>query len=152
MLYFMMTASFKDVVETDKVTLNISIWIGDTVTNTCLGCEVYDNRDFVFGEDLFYSFFISDRSMNKSPVTTQSLYFFQTFILDVDIVVIGDGINTDYFDVLYIVEKTLYEVATDKASGTCHEDSLAFEIYIIIYHIDPLLSPLKGEDPEGYGY
>ena len=40
-----------------------------------------------------------------------------------------------YLNVLNIVEKTLYEVATYKACGSCHEDSLAFEIYIIIYHI-----------------
>ena len=67
MLYFVMTASFKDVVETDKVALDISIRIGDAVTNTCLGCEVYDNRDIVFGEDLFYGFLVGDRGVNKNP-------------------------------------------------------------------------------------
>ena len=60
MLNFMMTASFKYVVETDKVALDISIGISNTISYTCLGCEVYYNSDFVFGENLFYSFFISD--------------------------------------------------------------------------------------------
>ena len=60
MLNFMMTASFKYVVETDEVALDISIRIGDTITNTSLGCEVYHNSNLVFGENLFYSFFIND--------------------------------------------------------------------------------------------
>ena len=67
MLYFMVTASFKDVVKTDEVALDISIRIGDAVTNTSLGCEVYNNRDIVFGEDFFYGFLVSNRGMNKPP-------------------------------------------------------------------------------------
>ena len=55
-----MAASFKDIIETNEVALNVSIWISDTVTYTCLGCEVYHNSNLVFGENLFYSFFISD--------------------------------------------------------------------------------------------
>ena len=79
MLYFMVTASFKDVVETDKVALDISIRVGDAVTNTCLGSKVYDNSNIVFGEDPFYGFFVSDRGMNKLPYiffrTRITIYF-----------------------------------------------------------------------------
>lgn len=50
MLYFMMTACFKDVVETDEVALDISIGIGDAVTYSCLGSKVYNNRNIVFCE------------------------------------------------------------------------------------------------------
>ena len=60
MLNFVMAASFKDIIETYEVALNVSVWIGDTVTYTSLGCEVYHNSNLVFGENLFYSFFISD--------------------------------------------------------------------------------------------
>ena len=60
MLNFVMTASFKDIIETNEIALNVSIGISDTVTYTCLSCEVYYNSDVVFGENLFYSFFISD--------------------------------------------------------------------------------------------
>ena len=128
----MMTASFKYVVETDKVALDISIRIGDAVSYSCLGCEVYNNRDIVFCEDLIYCFFVCNRGVYKSPVPFQSLYFFQTFILDVDIIVIGNRINTYHFNVLYIVEKTLYEIAADKAGGTCYEDGLALKVYIML--------------------
>lgn len=60
MFNFVMTASFKDIIETNEIALYVSVWIGDTVTYTSLGCEVYHNSNLVFGENLFYSFFISD--------------------------------------------------------------------------------------------
>ena len=59
MLNFVMAASFKDIIETNEVALNVSVWISDTVTYTSLGCEVYYNSYLVFGENLFYSFLIS---------------------------------------------------------------------------------------------
>ena len=90
MLYLMVTTCLKDVVETYKVALDISIRIGDAVTNTCLGCEIYNNRDIVFCEDLIYCFFVCNRGVDKSPVTIQSLDFFQTCIFDIDIVVVGN--------------------------------------------------------------
>lgn len=60
MFNFVMTASFKDIIETNEVALNVSIGISDTVTYTCLGCEVYHNSDFVICENLFYGFLISN--------------------------------------------------------------------------------------------
>ena len=60
MFNFVMAASFKDIIETNEVALYVSVWIGDTVTYTYLGCEIYHDSDFVIGENLFYSFFISD--------------------------------------------------------------------------------------------
>ena len=67
MLYLVVATCFKDIIETYKVALDISIRVGDAVTNTCLGSKVYDNRDIVFGEDLFYGLFVGDRGMNKLP-------------------------------------------------------------------------------------
>lgn len=67
MLNFVMTASFKDIIETNEVALNVSIGISDTVTYTSLSSEIYYNSDFVFGENLFYSFLVGDRGVNKNP-------------------------------------------------------------------------------------
>ena len=67
MFYLMVTTCFKDVVETDKVALDISIRIGDAIANTCLSCKVYYNRDIIFSENLFYGFLVGDRGVNKSP-------------------------------------------------------------------------------------
>ena len=128
----MVAACFKNVIETDKVALDISIGISDAVTYSCLGCEINNHGNVIFSEDFIYCFFVGNRGVDKSPVTIHSLYLFQTFIFDIDIIVIGNRINTYHFNVLYIVEKTLYEIAAYKAGGTCYKNSLAFEVYIML--------------------
>lgn len=135
MLYLMVTAGFQDIIEADKVALNVSIGIGDAVADSCLSGKVHDNGNLVFREDFLHCVFVSDGGMNKSPVAMQGFYFFQPLILDVDIVVVGDGIDTDNLDVLDIAEKPLDEVATDKASSARHKDGFALEIYVILYHV-----------------
>ena len=55
MFNFMMTASFKKVVETDKIALYVGIRIGDRVTNSCLSCELYDNSYLVVSKYLLDS-------------------------------------------------------------------------------------------------
>ena len=132
MLNFMMTASFKYVVETDEVALDICVWVCDAVTYSCLGCEIYNHGNVIFSEDFIYCFFVGNRGVDKSPVTIHSLYLIQTFIFDIDIIVIGNRINAYHFNVLYIVEKTLYEIASDKACCTCYEDGLALKVYIML--------------------
>ena len=135
MLDFVVTASLQDIVETDKVALNVSVRIGDAVTDSCLGGKVYDNGNLVFREDFLHCVFVCDGGVDKSPVAMQSLYFFQTLILDVNIIVVGERIYSNYLDVLDIVEESLDEIATDKAGSSRHKDGLSFEIYIIFYHV-----------------
>lgn len=135
MLDLMVTASLQDIIETDKIALYVSIGIGDAVADSSLGGKVHDYGNLVFREDFLHCVFFSDGGVDKSPVAMQSLYFFQTLILDVDIVVISNRIDTDNLDVLDIVEKALDEIATDKAGSACHEDGFALEIYVILYHV-----------------
>lgn len=135
MLDLVVTAGLQDIIETNKVTLNVSVGIGDAVADSCLSCKVHDNGNLVFREDFLHCVFISDGGVDKSPVTMQGFDFFQTLILDVNIIVVCNRIDTDNLDVLDIVEETLDEVAADKTSSACHEDGLALEIYIIIYHV-----------------
>ena len=45
--------------------------------------------------------------------------------LDVDVVVVVHVVDTDDVDVGKVTEEALHEVATDEASGTCHEDGFA---------------------------
>ena len=135
MLDLVVTASLQDIIKTDKVALDISIRIGDAVADSCLSGKVHDNGNLVFREDFLYCVFVSDGGVDKSPITMQGFDFFQTLILDVDIIVVGNGIDTENLDVLDIVEESLDEVAADKASSARHKDGLSFEIYIIIYHV-----------------
>ena len=135
MLDFVVTAGLQDIVETDKVALDISIGIGDAVADSCLSGKVHDNGNLDFREDFLYCVFVCDGGMNKCPVAMQSLYFLQTLILDVNIIVVCNRIDTDNLDVLDIAEESLDEVAADKASSTCHKDGFALEIYVILYHV-----------------
>ncbi len=48
MLHLMMTACFKDVVETNEVTLYISIRICYAITHTCLCCKVHNYGNLIF--------------------------------------------------------------------------------------------------------
>lgn len=135
MLDLVVATCLQDIVESDKVALYISVGIGDAVADSCLSGKVYDNGNLVFREDFLHCVFISDGGVDKSPVTMQGFDFFQTLILDVDIVVVGYRIDTDNLDVIDIVEETLDEVATDKAGSARHEDGFALEIYVILYHV-----------------
>lgn len=135
MLDLVVTAGLQDIVETDKVALYVSVGIGDAVADSCLSGEVHNNGNLVFREDFLHCVFVSDGGVDKSPIPMQGFDFFQTLILDVDIVVVGDGIDTDNLDVLDIVEESLDEVAADKASSARHEDGFALEIYVILYHV-----------------
>lgn len=135
MLDLVVTAGLQDIIEADKVALNVSIGIGDAVADSCLCGKVHDNGNLVFREDFLHCVFVCNGGMDKCPVAIQSLYFFQTLILDVNIVVVGDRIDTDNLDVLDIVEKSLDEVAANKASSARHEDGFALEIYVILYHV-----------------
>ena len=60
MLHLVMTAGFKDIIETDKIALDIGIRIGNTVTDTCLGRKIYDNGNFVFRENSLYHILVSN--------------------------------------------------------------------------------------------
>ena len=134
MFHFVMTACFKDVVETDEVALDIGVWVGDAVAHACLGGEVDHYGYLVFGEDCLHGCLVGDGGVDEGPVALKRLYLLQAFILDVDIVVVGDAVDADHLDVLHIVKKTLYKVAADKTGGACDEDGLALEGYVVFYH------------------
>ena len=121
----MMTTGLKDIIEAYEVTLNIGIRIRDTVTDTSLGRKVYDNGYFVFRKKPLYSILIRNRSADKSPVPVQGCYFLQTLVLDIDIIIVGDGVDTDHSDITHIMEKTFDKITADKAGSTCYEHRLA---------------------------
>ena len=90
MLHFVVAAGLQDVVETDKVALDVGVGIGDAVTHACLGGQVDHYCYLVFGEDCLHGCLVGDGSVDEGPVALQRLYLLQAFILDVDIVVISN--------------------------------------------------------------
>ena len=134
MLHLVVAARLEDVVEPYEVALDIGVWIGDAVAHACLGGEVDDYGYMVVREDVLHGGLVGDGGVDKGPVALQRLYLLQAFILDVNIVVVGDAVDADYLDVLDIMEQALDEVAADKAGCACDEDGLALEGYVVFYH------------------
>ena len=54
MFHFMVAARLEDVVESDKVALDIGVGVGDAVAHACLGGEVDHYGYLVFGEDCLH--------------------------------------------------------------------------------------------------
>lgn len=134
MFHFVVAARLEDVVEPYEVALDIGVGVGDAVAHACLGGQVDHYCYLVFGEDCLHGCLIGDGGVDEGPIALQRFYLLQTFIFDVDIVVVGDAIDADHLDVLDIMEQALDEVAADKAGGACDEDGLALEGYVVFYH------------------
>lgn len=134
MLHLVVAAGLENVVESDEVALDIGVGIGDAVAHACLGGQVDDFGYTVMREDVLHGCLVGDGGVDEGPVALQRLYLLQAFILDVDIIVVGDAVDADHLDVLDIMEQALYKVAADKAGGACDEDGLALEGYVVFYH------------------
>ena len=123
MLYLMMTASLQDIVETDEVTLDIGIRISNTITYSCLSCQVHHDLRMVFLEQLIYDWFVSDTAIYHG-IAIELLQSAKSLLLDMHIIVVVHVINAHYLDVLHFLQQSKCQVAADKASSTCHEDYL----------------------------
>ena len=55
-------------------------------------------------------------------------------MLDVHVVVVGDGIEADEFGTVVVGEQLLAEVAANKAGGSGNENGFAVECNIFIKH------------------
>ncbi len=131
MLDLMMTACLKDVVEAYQVTLNVSIGVGDRIAHTSLGCKIYNNCGLVSGENLLYCHRIGNGVLDEDPIALKRGYLTETFLLDVDIIIVGHGVDTYDLDVLDIMKKTLDKVTTNKTGCSGNEDGFALKGNII---------------------
>lgn len=134
MLHLMMAACFQNIVEAYEITLDIGIRIRDGITDTGLRGKIDHYGNPVVTKNFLYGILVRNRRVDECPVSAEGLDFAQALVLYVDVVIIGDTVDTDDADIVNVSEKALDEVAADEAGSTGHEDSLAFEIYIIVYH------------------
>lgn len=63
MLYFVVTASLKDVVESDEVGFYIGIRVGDAVAYSCLCGQVHNYLWLILGEEVFNEWFVGNISL-----------------------------------------------------------------------------------------
>ena len=90
MFHFVVAACLEDVVESYEVALDVGVGVGDAVAHACLGGQVDHYCYLVFGEDRLHGCLIGDGGVDEGPVALQRLYLLQTFIFDIDIIVISN--------------------------------------------------------------
>ena len=138
MLNFKMPACFENVVEADEVTLNVGIRVRDGIANASLGREVHDHREMILLEQIVNFHFVREVRFDESPFFAsrgcECFDFFEAFVLDVHVVVVGDGIKPDEFCAVVIAQQLLAEIATDKACGPRDENGFPVEINVLVQH------------------
>jgi len=126
-LHAVVAAGLQDVVETDEVALYVGIGVLDAVAYTGLGCEVDHNGWLVFREEAFDTLLVGDGVFDERPVAAKGFYPCQALILEVHIVVVGDGVDANDLDVFEVLEEANDEVAANETSGSRHKNRLAFK-------------------------
>lgn len=129
-----MAARLQDIVEAYEIALDIGIRVRDGITDTGLRGKIDHYGNPVVIENFLHRILVRNRCVDKCPVSAEGLDLAQALVLYVDVVIIGNAVNADDADIVNVTKQALDEVAADETGGTCHEDCLAFEIYIIVYH------------------
>ena len=145
-LDLVVAAGFQNVVESDEVTLDVSVGIGDGIADACLGGEVHDDGKAVLFEEAVDCSLVGEVCLDECPLFAgrcrEGFDFLEAFVLDVHVIVIGDGIEADEFGAGVIVQQLFAEVATDKACGTRDKHRLSVKNNIFIKHCIFLLLPI----------
>ena len=94
MLYCMVTAGLKDVVEAYQVALDIDIGIGDAISDTCLSCQVDYDLGAILREEIADKLLVGNVTSDELECRIlQQLS--EALLLQADIVVVVHAINAD---------------------------------------------------------
>ena len=123
MLHLVVTASLQNVIETDEVTLYISIRIRDRISHASLGCEIHYHLRLMLLKELVHHRLVCDTAIYHGKAL-ELLQLTKSLLLDMHIIVVVHIIYAHHLDVLHFLQQSQSQVAADKASSTCHEDRL----------------------------
>ena len=132
MLDRIITARLKNIVKAYEIALDIAIRVRDTVTHTCLSGKVYHHINLVFRKNFLDEGFVGNATMDERPILGQAFYILQSFVFEIDIVVIGNGVYTNHLDILKISQQTLNQISSDEAGSSRYQDGFTVQIYIIL--------------------
>ena len=121
MLHLMMTASLQNIVESNQVTLDISIRIRDRISHASLSSQIHHHLWLMLLKELVHYRLVSDTAIYHGKAI-ELLQSAKSLLLDMHIIVVVHIINAHYLDVLHFLQQSKSQVAADKASSTCHED------------------------------
>ena len=134
-----MTAGFQNVVESDEVALDVGVRVRDGIADAGLGGEVHDDGEVVLFEQAVDGRLVGEVCLDKCPLLAgvggERFDFLEAFVLDVHVIVVGDGIEADEFGAVVVGEQLLAEVAADEAGGSGNEDGFPVESDISIKHL-----------------
>ena len=89
-------AGFEDVVESDEIALDIGVRVRDGIADSGLGGEVHDDGEVVLLEQAVDGRLVGEVRFDECPFFagrgSESFDFLEAFVLDVHVVVVGDGI------------------------------------------------------------
>ena len=120
MFHLMMATRLQDIVEAYEIALDIGIRVRDGITDTGLRSKIDHYGNPVVTKNLLNCILVRNRRMDECPVSAECLDFAQALVLDIDIVIIGDTVDTDDADIVNISEKSIDEVAADEAVSYTH--------------------------------
>ena len=127
MLHRIMAAGFQNVIEADHVAFNISIRVGDRVTNTRLGTQIDHNIRMILLENAVDQLFICKVALNKG-VICKLLQLCKASFLDANIIIIVHVVQTDYLGIRLSGQDTLGKVGADKTGRTGDKNKIPVHI------------------------
>ena len=84
--FFGVAAGLENVIETYDVTLDINVWVLDTVAYSCLGCEIDNDIELILSKQFIHQFTVSDGALDERPrisriARMEGLEFFKSVFL-----------------------------------------------------------------------
>ncbi len=159
-----MTVAFEDVEGSRDVRVNIGMGVEQAVPDVGLGSEVDDAVEFFLLEESGYGFAVGDVEPDEGVVFVfGALYgfrpfhfggidaaFFEPAVFQVDVVIVVDVVNADYFVPSF--EKPKGRVDTDEAG--CSGDENFHELFLLVIILQLRYSPLfvpRGDENKEIG-
>jgi len=149
-----MTAAFEDVEGSRDVRVDVCVGIDQAVPDSGLGSKVDDAVEFFLLEEPGHGFTVGDVEPDEGVVFVfGALYgfrpfhfggidaaFFEPAVFQVDVVIVVDVVNADYFVPSF--EKPKGRVETDEAS--CSGDENFHELFLLVIVLKLRYSPIFG--------
>lgn len=92
-------AGFEDIVEADEVALDVGVRVRDGIADAGLGGEVHDDGEMVLFEQAVDGGLVGEVRLDECPFLAgrggEGFDFLESLVLDVHVIVVGDGVEAD---------------------------------------------------------
>ena len=130
----MMTACFKDVVETDEVALDISIGIGDGIAHTGLGGQIYNNSGPVLLKDIVDSLFVGNVFLYKDKPRSIAFKAVYALSLQTNVIIVGEVVDAHNDNIVMGGKQMVTQSCSDETCRSGDDYGFAFQTDVVFYH------------------